>query len=946
MLKHTQNPSIDTPHDTQTLDLLAELDPLPIAQADTDTTTGQPLQAKRTRKAKATTKPESSTAAIQYQPAELWAEYAPASDDHPVIQRMGLEPSAARVVNEEADLQGVALHGFLVVQLHNAKGKTTGLAFLPTTQGQRPIYYPNYYPTGGLVLHPAKRGGVVYMVADPQDGALIAAANLPCVVAFTPDEWSNPDLPQPFKPLDIREPKHGGNLAHIAQQWSNAGYQVAMPVLCGKAKHLTELMTGTGGTVLPLDMPLVYMQPDEIADKLPTLWQQHAPRFVASFEHGGGRFEVREDGVFFVDTDKEGHEYDRQLIDKPVYVLAKTRNKDAAAWGRLIEWRDDDDHLHRWAMPADLLQSESTDLCKELAYRGANANLSRRNKDLLAIYLQQCPTPHRALCVEVLGWQNGVYVLPHGAIGHSKEITVYQNPHGMNSALSQAGTAQQWRDHVASMASGNSRLAFALSSAFAAPLLDLIGDEGGGFHFRGASSTGKSTAQDMACSVWGHLDTFKHRWRATTNGLEGLACMHSDGLLVLDEIGQIDPRHIGDAVYMLAHGDAKERMTKNLSARPKQKWRVIFLSSGEISLSDHMNTAGRTSKAGQELRLADIPADAGKGLGIFERLQGTDKPAEFSELVVAASKKHYGTVGIDWLHHVANHRATITTAMIQQIKTFTAQHVPKGASGQIERVARRFAIVAAGGELATLAGLTGWPSGQANQAAAACFNAWLESFGGIGNHEDRAILEHVQAFIEAHGSSRFESVTADRERIANRVGYVRQRINESRQYFVFPNAFKNEISKGFDYRQVVRVLTANGILDLGENGRPDKKIRLSEVSEYARFYVICADALFSIGNIGNIGNNTDYKEKMCSQNTKIKLGTVGNSQEQNISIGFVPNCSQTQKAILGTEKSLNIISVPSVPSVPTEKQHNPNKTANGYTPNTATLPTENMEFDV
>ena len=64
---------------------------------------------------------------------------------------------------------------------------------------------------------------------------------------------------------------------------------------------------------------------------------------------------------------------------------------------------------------------------------------------------------------------------------------------------------------------------------------------GGGIHFRSASSTGKSTALHVAGSVWGGGDAtgYVRSWRATANGLEGVALNHCDTLLCLDELSQL-----------------------------------------------------------------------------------------------------------------------------------------------------------------------------------------------------------------------------------------------------------------------------------------------------------------------------------------------------------------------------------------------------------------------
>jgi hypothetical protein len=52
---------------------------------------------------------------------------------------------------------------------------------------------------------------------------------------------------------------------------------------------------------------------------------------------------------------------------------------------------------------------------------------------------------------------------------------------------------------------------------------------------------------------------YLQRWRATDNGQEAQAAQHSDGLLVLDELGQVDPKVAGESAYMLANGQGKAR---------------------------------------------------------------------------------------------------------------------------------------------------------------------------------------------------------------------------------------------------------------------------------------------------------------------------------------------------------------------------------------------------
>ena len=113
-----------------------------------------------------------------------------------------------------------------------------------------------------------------------------------------------------------------------------------------------------------------------------------------------------------------------------------------------------------------------------------------------------------------------------------------------------------------------------------------LGGEGGGVHLRGGSSIGKSTIMELAGSVWGGggIRGFSSSWRSTDNALEATAVSHSDALLCLDEIGEADPRTVGAIAYMLANGIAKGRATRSGGARKIPTWRVLFLSTGEISL--------------------------------------------------------------------------------------------------------------------------------------------------------------------------------------------------------------------------------------------------------------------------------------------------------------------------------------------------------------------------
>lgn len=546
-----------------------------------------------------------------------------------------------------------------------------------------------------------------------------------------------------------------------------------------------------------------------------------------SCNYAGGCFTVSDNGVFFLGKDKEGYDLPPRWICAPLYVLAKTRDSKSGEWGRLLEWQDDDGVNHQWAMPIALLQGDAAEVRRELACLGLSISPNRVDRDLLASYLQVFPVQARARCVERLGWHGDVFVTANESMGTKQEHVVFQNIQALEPAFSIAGTVEDWRTHVARLARGNSRLLFAISSAFAPSLAALVGEESGGFHFKGASSCGKTTALKLAASVWGDPSRYTRLWRTTTNGLEGLAAMHNDGLLILDELSQIDPKEAGDAAYLLANGQGKTRALKNGMARPSVNWRLLFLSAGEESLSALMAKIGQKANAGQEIRLAEIEADAGLGLGMFENVHEYANPASFALALKDLTGIYYGAVGIEWLRAIVKALNELPKALHDSIQTLVSKCTTSNMSGQIIRVARRFALVGVAGELATHYGFTGWAAGEASKAARDCFKSWIEAFGATGNREDKAILSQVRAFFEAHGASRFDDLRyPNNDRIHHRAGFYRNNDNQDREYLVLSEIFKNEISKGFDPKVVIKILIEAGWLEPGKDGKTSQKPRI------------------------------------------------------------------------------------------------------------------------
>lgn len=559
-------------------------------------------------------------------------------------------------------------------------------------------------------------------------------------------------------------------------------------------------------------------------------------------------FTVNDSGVWHAGVDKEGQPKAPQWVCSRLDVHALTRDQDGAGWGYLLAFADPLGKPKQWAMPARMLSGDGGEYRAALLNMGLRIAPSPMARNLLTQYIQSRQPGEFASCTDRIGWHSRAFVLPHETIGDDAERIVFQSESQMENTFRVKHDAAAWRDRIGALCVGNSRLVFAVSCAFAGPLLRPAGMESGGFHIRGDSSSGKTTALRLAASVYGGT-SYMQRWRTTDNALEAIAAQHCDSLLILDELAQVEGKVAGECAYMLANEQSKARATRNGAPRARLSWRLLFLSAGELGLADHMAEGMKRTRTGQEVRMADIPADAGKGLGAFEELHGFAGGAAFASHLAREAQACHGAPGRAFIEWACTNADSLPRRLRTSVQALAREWIPQGASGQVERVGARFALVGVAGELATEAGLTGWQAGESERGARACFDAWLAARGGAGNGEVVAMLRAVRRFLETHGDGRFamwhRAADDHAPKTLQRAG-VRRMLNADGQpirsdpehqreygermpavlgegvsfeYFVLAETFKAEICQGFDHVAVCRVLAAHGCLTLKEPDR-------------------------------------------------------------------------------------------------------------------------------
>lgn len=551
-------------------------------------------------------------------------------------------------------------------------------------------------------------------------------------------------------------------------------------------------------------------------------------------------FKISDRGVEAINLDNNGNQI-ANLICSPLKIKARTVDAGGTGqnWGLLVEFNDYDGLEKSWNIPMKLFATDNgTDIRKGLLDRGLRIEANRDSGRKVLQYLQASEPANRVGLVSKLGWHGEAFVLPEETIGTTSKPLLFDNDSVAACKLSVSGSVLDWQQNVAAYCTGNDLAILAICIAFSGPLVGILGlSENIGFHFYGDSSLGKSTLLNIACSVYGDPNEYRKTWRTTDNALEGIAATHSDMLLALDELNQVDPRIIDNVVYMLGNGKGKNRSGSDYKGQSSLSWQLAFISNGEKTLEQYLGETGKSVTGGMEMRFLAIYASphedeaTRKQLGIFNDSKGFAGGADLSDHLRKAVSKYHGSAFREFINQLVSlDQKEIMPLLLDTISSFKRDVLGEQANGQVGRAAEKFAVVALAGELATNYGLTGWEPDSCTNAAKSQFKAWLKRRGGTGNIEEMQILKHVASQIELFGERYFRrwdkkqhdnsTTIDDHVPSRNELWGFRQTETVKNQldgdttdyvYIVTKQAFEQQLCKGFDHRRVATVLRAEGV---------------------------------------------------------------------------------------------------------------------------------------
>lgn len=451
---------------------------------------------------------------------------------------------------------------------------------------------------------------------------------------------------------------------------------------------------------------------------------------------------------------------------RPLWVDALTENLNQED-GIVVRWFDRRWRLRQYALPVAILHEPGGSLAQELHRMGCLMVPGKEKWVSRYLTVQESQARRFIQSTSRLGWYRAasgaaVFVLPHEVIGDAGEEIVYQSdiPMAYADTIRARGTLGEWQDQVASACTGNPVLMFAAMLGLAGPLLKLTQEAGGGFHLYGTTTGGKTTAGQVAASVWGCAAdpsedserTSIRRWDVTINALEGIAELHSHQVLVLDEIGQTELKDVGQAAYKLAGGRGKERATLSGGLQTPRSWRVMIVSNGEISMRQIMAREGRTLRGGQMVRMVDVPVDAEDGQRAIV-VDSHGKPAkEYVEALKQACAQHYGLAGRAFvaylLAEMRAHGESVVAGQIREevrgVERVLGAELGTELPAEGRRVLRRFAVVALAGLRAGPKGasILPWSMEEVLAAVGSVIRRWLADVG-----EERSELERGLAYL-------------------------------------------------------------------------------------------------------------------------------------------------------------------------------------------------------
>lgn len=284
-------------------------------------------------------------------------------------------------------------------------------------------------------------------------------------------------------------------------------------------------------------------------------------------------------------------------------------------------------------------------------------------------------------------------------------------------------------------------------------------------------------------------------------------------------------------------GNGKARMTQEISLHHTAEWRLVVLSSGELSISQKLAEANLKHMAGHTVRVIELPSPAGNPHGFFEELHEFSESSQLSEHLQKASAQYFGTPFRAYIERLLIDIDGEVPRLHQKIGTLSRSLIPPDSDGQVARVAKNFALFCAAGELGVRLGILPWEMHTVESAIEKCFSEWLSQRGGTKAHEATSTISRTRSLISIGRASRFLAWGCDAKShsVSKLAGYMRETSGET-EFLILRDVFCREICLGGKPTEHAKHLYEAGLLVADGAGKLAKGYSHNGRTE--RFYAI------------------------------------------------------------------------------------------------------------
>ncbi|RCW58580.1 DUF927 domain-containing protein [Halanaerobium sp. ST460_2HS_T2] len=144
---------------------------------------------------------------------------------------------------------------------------------------------------------------------------------------------------------------------------------------------------------------------------------------------------------------------------------------------------------------------------------------------------------------------------------------------------------------------GNRKLELAFTIGFTSAVIGLIGRsieaDSMSIHIFGESTTGKTTAAQLATSVWGNPSRtgsgLLRDWNSTQNALIAELRNNTGVTVAFDEASMANLYDFTNTIYKLASGRDKSRLNRDAQMKETATWYTTIISTGEHALTTKSN---------------------------------------------------------------------------------------------------------------------------------------------------------------------------------------------------------------------------------------------------------------------------------------------------------------------------------------------------------------------